>query len=45
VVVFELVGEDGNDVLAGGAGTADSANDGAGSSDTCTAETETNCEA
>jgi Ca2+-binding RTX toxin-like protein len=39
----QLLGEGGNDALTGGADT-DTANGGAGTNDTCTAETETNCE-
>jgi Ca2+-binding RTX toxin-like protein len=37
----QQLGEGGNDELAGG---ADTANGGTGTNDTCTAETETNCE-
>jgi Ca2+-binding RTX toxin-like protein len=40
----QLLGEEGNDSIVGGEGT-DSANGGTGTNDTCTAETETNCEA
>jgi hypothetical protein len=39
----QMLGEGSNDGLTGGDGTADTANGGAGT-DSCTAETEINCE-